>query len=152
MNELTIDPSEQAAEQAALIHSAAALDPATVAAPTAPTAPSAPAFNPEQFAQQAQASWMANVQAITGLTVVYALPQWGIQPAEIKPLNEALCECLETIFPGGVDGKYACWWKLLAATTAITVSRYIGNGNKLPPFGQAKPISVESSEPAAQAA
>ena len=145
MNEIDIDPAAHAAEQQSLIYSAQALEPAPT--PTPPASAPEPAFNAEEFSAQAQTSWMANVQGLTGLAVVYGLPQWQIQPEELKPFNEALCECLETVFPGGVNGKYACWWKLILAGSAITLTRYMANGNKLPPIGPVKPVTVSPAQP-----
>jgi hypothetical protein len=76
------------------------------------------------------------------------LPAWRIQPAEQRPVSEALAECLEQVFPGGIEGKYACWVRLLVACGAITVSRVATNGGRLPPLFLAKASPPAARDPA----
>lgn len=63
------------------------------------------------------------------------LPAWQIGPVEQRCIAEPLAECLEQVFPGGIEGKYACWVRLITACGAITVSRVQANGGKLPRIG-----------------
>lgn len=70
------------------------------------------------------------VEVICGVV----LPAWEIRAEEQRPVSEALAECLEQVFPGGIEGKYACWVRLLVCCGAITVARVATNGGKLPPL------------------
>jgi hypothetical protein len=63
------------------------------------------------------------------------LPAWEIRKEDEQPaISEALAECMEQLFPGGVDGKYACWVRLIVTCGAITVGRVAANGGRLPPL------------------
>ena len=63
------------------------------------------------------------------------LPAWQLGPVEQRGIAEPLAECLEQVFPGGIEGKHACWVRLITACGAITVSRIQANGGKLPRIG-----------------
>lgn len=87
--------------------------------------------------------WSALTPPTVEVLCAVVLPAWRIQPAEQRPVSEALAECLEQVFPGGIEGKYACWVRLLVACGAITVSRVATNGGRLPPL-----FLVKASPPA----
>lgn len=70
------------------------------------------------------------VEVICGVV----LPAWKIRLEEQRPVSEALAECLEQVFPGGIEGQYACWVRLVFACGAITVARVAQNGGHLPPL------------------
>jgi hypothetical protein len=93
--------------------------------------------------------WSALTPPTVEVLCAVVLPAWKIQPAEQRPVSEALAECLEQVFPGGIEGKYACWVRLLVACGAITVSRVATNNGRLPPrFVQtAKPPAPAPRDP-----
>ena len=72
------------------------------------------------------------------------LPQWGISDEYRQEWTEASAQCLSQLFPDGINGKYACWFRLLACTGVIVVNGIAQNGGKLPPIGPKK----EPTEPA----
>jgi hypothetical protein len=72
------------------------------------------------------------------LTELIVLPQWGITHEEHTELTESLSMCLAQLFPDGVNGKYACWFRLIACGGLIVVSRAVQNGGKLPGIGPKK--------------
>jgi hypothetical protein len=78
--------------------------------------------------------WSALTPPTVEVLCAVVLPAWQIQPAEQRPVSEALAECLEQVFPGGIEGKYACWVRLIVACGAITVSRVATNNGRLPPL------------------
>jgi hypothetical protein len=78
--------------------------------------------------------WSALTPPAVEVICAVVLPAWQIQTAEQRPVSEALAECLEQVFPGGIEGRYACWVRLIFACGAITVSRVAQNGGKLPPL------------------
>lgn len=63
------------------------------------------------------------------------LPQWGITDEFRQEWTEATAECLAQLFPDGVGGKYACWFRLLACSGIIVVNGIAKNGGKLPGLG-----------------
>lgn len=71
------------------------------------------------------------------------LPQWGITDEFRKEWTEASAECLAQLFPDGVTGKYACWFRLIACTGFIVGNAFASNGGKLPGIGPAKPVVLE---------
>jgi hypothetical protein len=93
--------------------------------------------------------WSALTPPTVEVLCAVVLPAWQIQPGEQRPVAEALAECLEQVFPGGIEGKYACWVRLMVACGAITVSRVATNNGKLPPLfvARAKPASSTPRDP-----
>jgi len=79
--------------------------------------------------------WQMFMGHTVGVVSVVALPQWELTEGEKRELSESLAGCLNQLFPGGLDGKYACWFRLVAAAGGITVVRLAQNGGKLPGFG-----------------
>jgi len=63
------------------------------------------------------------------------LPQWGIADEYRDEWNAALAQCLTQLFPDGINGKYACWFRLLACSGVIVVNAIATNGGTLPGFG-----------------
>lgn len=101
---------------------------AAAGAPVDPSAPGAPApLDPN-------GSWALITPPTVEVICGVVLPAWEIRAEEQRPLAEALAECLEQVFPGGIEGKYACWVRLITVAGAITVSRVATNGGKLPPL------------------
>ena len=81
------------------------------------------------------------------------LPQWGIADEYREEWNSALAQCLAQLFPDGINGKYACWFRLLACSGVIVVNAIATNGGSLPPLGPpADPEATSPNGPVAQAA
>lgn len=74
------------------------------------------------------------------------LPQWGITDEFRKEWTEASAECLAQLFPDGVGGKYACWFRLIACTGIIAVNGIAQNGGKLPGIGPKKSPDLAAPE------
>jgi hypothetical protein len=80
-------------------------------------------------------SWAVLMPPTVEVICGVVLPAWEIRKDdEQEPLAAAMAECMEQIFPGGIDGKYGCWVRLITVCGAITVSRVATNGGKLPPL------------------
>lgn len=77
--------------------------------------------------------WGALTPPLVKITCGVVLPAWQINNVEQGEISEALGQCLEQMFPGGVNGKYACWVRLVFCCGAITVSRVQQHG-RLPPL------------------
>jgi hypothetical protein len=73
--------------------------------------------------------------AIKPLLFGIVLNQWKVTPEEQQEWTDALGECLDQVFPGGMSGRYACWARLALASVGIVGMRAIQNGGKLPPLG-----------------
>jgi len=69
----------------------------------------------------------------------FVLPQWEIQPEEETEFTEATAQCLAQLFPDGVNGKYACWFRLIACSGMIVAMRIAQNGGTLPGIGPKSP-------------
>lgn len=82
-----------------------------------------------------QQEWLPFLRGITPLLFVAVLPQWELTPEEKDQWVTALASCCDQLFPGGPDGKYACWVQLIGSTVLICGARMMQNGGKLPPFG-----------------
>jgi len=63
------------------------------------------------------------------------MPQWGITDEVRTELTEASAECMAQLFPDGMGGKYACWFRLVACCGIIVVGGIANNGGKMPGFG-----------------
>lgn len=79
------------------------------------------------------APWSALTPPLVQVAAVTVFPAWEIGPDEQAAIAEPLGECMEQLFPGGIEGKYACYVRLIAACGAITVSRVHKHG-RLPPL------------------
>jgi len=66
------------------------------------------------------------------------LPQYGITDEFRTEWTAASAECLAQLFPDGLDGKYACWFRLFACSGMIVVNGIAQNGGKLPGIGPKK--------------
>jgi len=66
------------------------------------------------------------------------LPQWNITEDFRQEWTAASAECLAQLFPDGLNGKYACWFRLVACTGMIAVHGIAQNGGKLPGIGPKK--------------
>ena len=78
------------------------------------------------------------VTGLVGITSVTVLPQWDLTDQERGELSESMSMCLAQLFPDGLDGKYACWFRLVACVGIITVDRAVKHGGKLPGIGPKK--------------
>jgi len=105
-----------------------AIDPATGQAP-------APNINGQ---------WSALTPPAVEVLSAVVFPAWEIQTSEQRPVSEALAECLDQVFPGGIEGRYACWVRLIFAGGAICVSRIAVHG-RLPPLFVPKRIVRSAS-------
>lgn len=66
------------------------------------------------------------------------LPQWGIEDQYRDEFTAATAQCMAQLFPDGMQGKYACWFRLFACSTIIVVNGIAQNGGKLPGIGPKK--------------
>jgi len=66
------------------------------------------------------------------------LPQWGITDEFRQEWTAATAECLAQLFPDGMGGKYACWFRLLACSSVIVATGIAKNDGKLPGLGPKK--------------
>jgi hypothetical protein len=82
-------------------------------------------------------SWQPVVEGLAPTLAVIVFPQWELSPSEVETFGKSLTECLDQLFPGGVEGKYACYARLLAVTAGICATRYMKHG-ELPPLGPKK--------------
>jgi len=102
-------------------------EPPPIGAPAAP-----PAMDPEtEFREVLRLPVMFVQNAV--------LPQWGITDEFREEWNTALAQCLTQLFPDGINGKYACWFRLLACSGVIVVNALATNGGKLPGLGPKRP-------------
>jgi len=74
------------------------------------------------------------------------LPQWGIKDEYRDEFTAATAQCLAQLFPDGMNGKYACWFRLLGCTGFIVVNGIAQNGGKLPGIGPKKSPDAEAPE------
>jgi len=95
-------------------------------------------------------SWSPVVHSLMPIIRMKVVPQWKVGADEQKEFSEALSQCLDQIFPGGISGKYACWFRLFAATGLIVIANMDEDTNKLPPFGPVK--KIKDAKPVASAA
>lgn len=108
-----------------------AADPASLAAEVAAAVPGVDGQG--QLEAIANASWSQLTPPGVQVISAVVFPAWQITPAEQSEISPALAECLEQLFPGGINGKYACWLRLVLCCGAITVSR-VQNGGRIPPL------------------
>ena len=138
---LTPENAALAAELGATLgtlHQAAADDAAAQAPPgAAGGAPGAPPVN----------SWRPFIIPTVTIGAMVVLPQWQLTPEEQHEIADSLSECLEQLFPGGLDGRYACYVRLLMCTGAIILTRYQAGGGKLPGLGPRR-AAVEAPQAA----
>jgi len=74
------------------------------------------------------------------------LPQWNISDEYRQEWTAATAECLAQLFPDGINGKYACWFRLLACSGVIVVNGIAQNGGKLPGVGPKKAPNPSGAE------
>ena len=74
------------------------------------------------------------------------LPQYHITDEFRQEWTAASAECLAQLFPDGLNGKYACWFRLLACSGMIVVNGIAQNGGKLPGIGPKKAPKPEAPE------
>lgn len=95
------------------------------------------------------AGWKQITPGVVDVACIVVLPQWKIEKDERGLVSESLSECLEQVFPGGLDGKYACWIKLIFAVGGIAAARAMQPGG-MPPLFQNKPKARSAPAPAAR--
>jgi hypothetical protein len=91
--------------------------------------------------------WRTLTPHLVTVTCGVVLPRWAIPTTDQAEVAESLGLCLEQLFPGGVDGKYACWVRLVFACGAITVSTAQRHGGKLPPLFAVSPPAEPAPPP-----
>lgn len=105
-------------------------------APPADAGPADPAADWRQFLE------VGAMPIVAGLI----LPQWELTSEEQRELATALAECLAKLFPGGIGGEHACWFRLMAAAGGVCILRYAQHG-RLPGIGP-KPKPPPAPRPA----
>lgn len=116
-------PENLAAEAAAAL-GAAPVDPAL--APEIPVQ----VYDPDKATE-----WDMYVLLAVQLLVKVGLPQWEITDDEKNELTKSLAHVLEDLFPGGIDGRYAPYFRLITVSGCIVISRAKQHGGKLPGIG-----------------
>jgi hypothetical protein len=66
------------------------------------------------------------------------MAQWNITDEVRIEFHESTAECLAQLFPDGLGGKYACWFRLLGCSGMIVATGIASNGFKIPGFGPKK--------------
>lgn len=89
--------------------------------------PPAPVDAAEEFRKALKMPMLLNQHVL--------MAQWNINDETRTELTDATAECLAQLFPDGLGGKYACWFRLLACSGIIVVNGMATNGGKLPGFG-----------------
>lgn len=104
-------------------------------------APPEPAIAGELVATpiDAAASFRPVITGVVGMTSAAVLPQWELSEEEKGEFSESLSLCFAALFPDGLDGKYACWFRLVAVTGVVIVDRAAKHGGKLPGIGPKRP-------------
>ena len=127
---------------------------AAIAAAPAELAPGEPGAELGPTPEQSAEEWRVVTKGVVTGTALVILPQWNLSAEEQGELSESLALCMAQIFPGGINGKYSCWIRLIAASTAIVGGRFIAGGGKLPPIGPRieKPAPIAEHGPAREAA
>lgn len=141
LNGASSDESARLVAEANAALAAAPIDAVTVDG----TAPGGELVDPDQSAKE----WALVTKGVVTGTALVILPQWNLTDEEQGELADSLAHCCAQLFPGGINGKYACWVRLIAATTAIAGSRFIANGGKFPPIGPRVEKPAPSAEHAA---
>jgi hypothetical protein len=90
--------------------------------------------------------------AVAPLLFGFVMPQWQVTPEEQSEWTDALGQCCDQLFPGGPEGRYACWVRLILGTVAIGGVRFVTNGGKFPQFGPPRAVRSEEKTGSAQAA
>lgn len=136
MNTVQIDPAALAAEAAAAVADL----PPDLGAEAPPG---------EGEATQGAAEWDAFMPGAVSVIAAVVLPQWQLTKDEQRELASSLGQCLAQLFPDGLNGRYACWFRLIACAGGIAVTRYAANGMQLPPFGPKLPKAPDDGKTAA---
>lgn len=79
-------------------------------------------------------SWKPLVAGVTPMMRIALFSRWNIRPEEETEFIEAGAQCLDLCFPGGLDGRYGCFVRLISCCTSIAGLRYLQHGS-LPPIG-----------------
>lgn len=81
------------------------------------------------------AEFRAALKPVMLLNQHVLMAQWNITDELRTELTEATAECMAQLFPDGMGGKYACWFRLIGCSGIIVASGIASNGGKLPGFG-----------------
>ncbi|HZT04337.1 MAG TPA: hypothetical protein VFA39_18970 [Steroidobacteraceae bacterium] len=114
------------------------------AAAGAPIDPGTPAIAAHQVADDEpwrRSDWPRYTKMASNLLCGLMLPQWEITSEEKTELSESLAMILYTHFPDGVNGRYAGYFRLIAASSVIVAARITANNGKLPPLGPPRPAA-----------
>ena len=90
-------------------------------------------------AESGAGEWRALTPHLVTVTCGIVLPRWEIPTTDQSEVAESLGLCLEQLFPGGIEGKYACWVRLIVASGGITIATAQRHGGKLPPLWAPQP-------------
>lgn len=101
----------------------------------------------DQAATDPAGEWSALTPHIVTVACGVVLPRWEIPPTEQTEVAESMGQCLEQLFPGGIEGRYACWVRLVMACGAITISTAHRHGGKLPPLFSASAKPAQPTPP-----
>jgi len=86
----------------------------------------------------AAAEFRAALKPVMLLNQHVLMAQWNINDELRDELTEATAECMAQLFPDGLGGKYACWFRLIGCSGIIVATGIASNGGKLPGFGPKK--------------
>jgi len=96
--------------------------------------------------------WKPFTDNTVSIVAIVALPQWHLTPDEKGELSASVAGCLGQLFPDGLNGKWACWFRLVACAGGITLSRMALNNGKIPGFGPRRTAPAPAQGQAANAA
>ncbi len=138
--DMTVEQSPEGAAPAELLAEAdAALAGAAPEALTADGQPPPPIVD-------ATAEFRMVLTGPISLATVFVLPQWEITDDERTELTESMSMCFAQLFPDGINGKYACWFRLVACSGIIVATRFAKGGGKLPGIGPKKAERIAAPE------
>lgn len=81
-------------------------------------------------------SWSQVTPGIVVAADLLLLPQWNLQQQEKDELSGAIAGVLDQLFPGGMsDARWAPYFRLVAISVAVGVSRRDPETGKFPPLG-----------------
>lgn len=112
--------------------------------PTGATAPT-----PEETEEAQIHEWESILLLPLSMIDRILLPQWNLTDVEKTEFRQAMAQCLNQLFPGGINGRWGCWLRLAGCSGLIVAVRAAENGGKLPAIGPKR--SEEESDPNAPA-
>lgn len=129
-NTVDVDPAQLAADAERAVAASLAADAAAAPGP-------APGDQVDAAAPVVE-SWRPLIEGLTPTVRMTVFAQWNI-PANLEgEFVNSLTLTLDTLLPGGLEGKYAGIARLLVCSCGIVFVNYSANGGKLPPLGLKK--------------